>query len=148
MENQIIKISPEGLEVATTYLQTLNLDMTANTLGIPIETINEYISKREVRAYIDNVFMTTGYNNKFKLAQMMDDLIDQKLAELDEAEIGSSKDIAELLIQKHRMIMDEIKAQIELEKLKTNNSTQHNTQINNYGDNYAKLMSKLVKGDT
>ena len=147
--NNIIPISPEALEVANTYLRTTSVRETALTLKIPDETVSNFLRRREVKTYIDTVFMDLGYRNKFKLAATLDQIIEQKLEELDEAEMGSNKDIADLLALAHKMRIEELKAQTELVKAEQSQvKNQTNVQINEtpFGSgNYGELMKKLLK---
>jgi hypothetical protein len=70
------------------------------------------------------------------------------MEELEEAEIGSSKDILDILTMAHKMRMEELKAIIEYEKLgqKTEIKNQTNVQINEgMGEgNYGRLMKQLL----
>ena len=96
--------------------------------------------------------MDSGYRNRFKLAETLDKLIDQKLEEAEETEMYSNKDLADLLQLAHKMRMDEIKAQTELEKANTSSvKTQNNVMINSevpFGQgNYGALMDKLLKSE-
>lgn len=145
-----IKISPEALEIANTYLNTQNIQETAATMGIPVDIVSETLDKREVRAYIDNIFLDVGFNNRFKVRQVMDAIISKKLEELDDADVGSSKDIADLLALSHKMSMDVLDRQIQLEKIRTSNGpkNQTNVQINEIGvpegSKYGALLQKLL----
>jgi hypothetical protein len=81
----------------------------------------------------------------------MDEMIKSKLDEAQETGMYSNKDLADLLQQAHKMRMDEIKAQADLEKInQTNIKSQTNVQINEgipFGQgNYGKLMEKLLNG--
>ena len=72
------------------------------------------------------------------------------MEEAEESEIYSNKDLADLLQLAHKMRMDEIKAQAELEKAKASTiKTQNNIQVNAevpFGQgNYGELMKKLLK---
>jgi hypothetical protein len=71
------------------------------------------------------------------------------MEEAEESEIYTSKDLADLLQMAHKMRMDEIKAQAELEKAQaTSIKQQTNIQVNDgsFGSgNYGKLMEKLLK---
>ena len=118
-------------------------------LGVDENTVQEYLGKREVKQYIDQVYLDTGYRNRFKLANTLDDLIDKKLEESEESQIYTNKDLADLIQMAHKMRMDEIKAMAELEKAKASNiKNQTNVQINSelpFGQgNYGKLMEKLL----
>ena len=151
MKNEIsTRISPEGLEVANAYLELGNIQSVCARLKLDEGECSEILAKREVKGYIDQVYLDTGYRNRFKLATALDDLIDRKMEEAEESEIYSNKDLADLLQMAHKMRMDEIKAQAELEKAKAQNvKNQTNVQINGevpFGQgNYGELMKKLLK---
>ena len=96
------------------------------------------------------MYLATGYRNRFKLANALDDIIERKLEEAEESQIYTNKDLADLLQMAHKMRMDEIKAMAELEKAKSSSiKNQTNVQINSempFGQgNYGKLMEKLLK---
>lgn len=145
---QAIAISPEALEIANGYLEHQNITAVADHLGIDPSLVSETLERREVRAYIDNVFLDVGFNNRFRMRQLMDVLIQKKLEELDEAEVGSSKDIADLLAMSHKMTMDILDRQIQLEKVRSGGpKVQTNVQINDLGSDgtkYGSLISKLL----
>lgn len=146
----IVEISPEYLSVAETYLKCQDIEKTALALGIPKERAAQIISKREVKQYIDTVYMDYGYRNRFKLGAALDKIIDKKMEELDEAEIGSSKDILDILTLAHKFRMEEmaaatklIEAQNKQQAIKNQTNIQINEQLpqGNYGDLIAKLLS-------
>jgi predicted HTH domain antitoxin len=146
---EVLDISPEALEVANCYLQTQDLNETSEVLSIPREIISQILAKREVKAYIDHVFFNLGFNNRFKMRAAMDAVLQKKFQEMEEAETGSSKDIAELLALSHKMSMEEMGRQIELEKLRqTNIKSQVNVQINDGGSKYETLIQRLISGNT
>lgn len=145
----VIEISPENLEVANCYLQNQDIRAVASDLDISPSSVTEILGRREVRAYIDSVFMDVGYNNRFKLRSALDAVIMKKFQDMEEAGTGSSKDIADLLALSHKMSMEHFDREIELEKLRqkreTNIRSQVNVQINdNAGSNYGALLSKLL----
>jgi len=105
------RISPEGIEIANTYLEVGDVNAVSSGLGIPKDQVVEYLNKREVKKYIDSVYLDAGYRNKFKLASVLDTLIDKKIQEVEETEMYTNKDLADLLQMAHKMRMDEIKAQ-------------------------------------
>lgn len=146
---EALTLSPECLEVANVYLQTNSVSATAEQLDVSTETVLSLLDQPETKRYIDQVFLDLGFNNRFKMRRAMDALISKKFEELDEAGVGSNKDIAELLALSHKMTMEELSRQIELEKLKTKNTSiksQVNVQINEGGSNYGNLLNKLIKG--
>lgn len=145
-----VAISPEALEVANCYLSCQDLCETADKLGISTDIVSAYLSKREVKAYIDNVFLDYGFNNRFKIRNIMDAVINKKLEEMQENEMGSSKDITEILALSHKMTLDILNAQIKLEEAKSKNTikNQTNIQVNDTsGSNYQALLDKLVNGN-
>jgi len=144
------KMSPEGLEIANAYLELGNIQSVCIRLKVDENTVQDFLGKREIKQYIDQVYLDTGYRNRFKLASTLDDIIERKLDEAEESQIYTNKDIADLLGMAHKMRMDEIKAMAELEKAKASNiKNQTNVQINSelpFGQgNYGKLMEKLLK---
>jgi hypothetical protein len=144
---EVLNISPEALEVANLYLQTQNLEEVANTLDMPKEIITQILARKEVKAYIDNVFFDLGFNNRFKMRSAMDAIIKKKFQDLEESETGSTLDIAELLALSHKMTMNELTKLIEYEKLQQSGvRSQVNVQINDGGSKYDNLIEKLISG--
>ena len=153
MGKEVTTISPEGLEVANAYLQFGNIRAVCEMLAVPENQVVELLNKREVKKYIDTVYLDMGYRNKNNIATVLDEMIQSKLEEAKETGVYSSKDLADLLQMAHKMRMDEIKAQAELLKAETTNiRNQTNVQINDaalpFGQGYyGKLMEKLVNGN-
>ena len=149
MAKEVTTISPEGLEIANSYLQFGNIRAVSDHLRIPEDKIATLLNKREVKKYIDTVFLDQGYRNKNTIGTLLDEMIASKLEDAQESGIYSNKDLADLLQMAHKMRMDEIKAQADLEKAQASNiRTQNNVQINSevpFGQgNYGKLMEKLL----
>ena len=145
--SELIKISPEGLEVANLYLASGSLQEAANSLNISVQKASELLDKAEVKRYIDSVYMDQGYRNRFKLAALMDKLIDSKVEEAEESEMYTTKDLADLIALQHKMKMEEIKA--EQAGLKHQTNIQVNQQENIFGGgNYGDLMKKLLQEES
>ena len=148
---ETIQIAPEALEVANCYLQLQDAKRVADELDLAPDLVAEILRRREVKSYIDHVFMDTGFNNKFEMRAAMDALIKQKFQELHEAGTGSTKDISELLALSHKMSMDLLDREIQLEKLRSTSAPQNqvNVQINEGldGSKYSSLISKLISGN-
>ena len=144
------KMSPEGLEIANAYLEKGSIPAVCTKLGVSENEVSEILNKREIKQYIDTVFLDTGYRNRFKISETLDMLIEKKLEEADETEIYTNKDMADLLQMAHKMRIDELKAQTDLEKAKSQTvKTQVNIQDNSgtpFGQgNYGQLIKKLMK---
>lgn len=143
-----LAISPEALEVANCYLQCQNSKEVAAELGITPALTSEILNRREVKAYINQVFFDLGFNNRFKMRRAMDAILAKKFSEMEEADVGSTKDIADLMALSHKMTMEQMDREIQLEKLKTDSGvkSQVNVQINENGDGskYGALIARLM----
>lgn len=147
---QEVTIDPEGLEVAQCYLTNPNHLKVAEILELEPQEVLTVLRRPEVKRYIDQVYQETGFNNRHTLRRAMDKILELKFQELDDAGVGSSKDVAELLMMSHKMRMEELDREIALEKargIKAPNS-QVNVQINDLApaSNYGSLLEKLMKG--
>jgi hypothetical protein len=150
MSNEVsTRISPEGIEIANSYLEAGDVDSVSRQLAIPKDEVVDYLNKREVKKYIDSVYLDAGYRNKFKLASVLDAMIEKKLEEAEESDMYTSKDLADLVLMAHKMRMDEVKAQTEMEKVSSSSiKTQNNVLIQGEGafgqGNYGALIEKLI----
>lgn len=147
---EVLTISPENLEVANCYLQTQSIQRTAEMLNLEVSEVANSLQVPLVRKYIDNVFLDLGFNNRFKMRSAMDALIQQKFQELEEAQIGSSKDITELLALSHKMSMEHMDREIKLLEAQAKHQirNQTNVQINDSGgSNYQQLLQKILQGN-
>ena len=142
-------LAPEDSEIANTYLETMDLQETATRLGIPIHRVSEYISKPVVAKYINEVFMNTGYRNRFKLGALLDKIIEKKLEEMEESMLGSNKDILDIIEVIAKMRKDERDHERKLEEIRSGTGKrQTNIQINNTPPNpYGDFTSKLLDLD-
>lgn len=136
------KINPEVLEFVQTYLSCLNIDEAAQAMSIPREDAVAYLNQKEVKRFMDTVFMEQGYLNRFKLAGLLETVIESKLEEAEETGVYTGKDLIDILTLMHKISMDHSKIQ----NAKPDNQT--NVQVNSYGDNnLGSLIDKIVKGE-
>lgn len=150
---EAILISPEALEVANCYLQCQDIRAVSDEMNLPVSEVKNILDRREVKAYVDNVFLDVGFNNRFKMRAAMDAVIKKKFQDMEEAGVGSNKDISELLALSHKMAMEYMGKQIELEKLRlgveqNQVKNQTNIQINENGlggTKYGELITKLLE---
>lgn len=149
MSNEVIRVSPEGLKVAEAYISNgHDLTKTAEALGMDKADVQVLLNKRETKNYIDQLFMESGFRNRARMADLMDEIISAKLEELADTGMGSSKDILEILLASHKMQMDQMAMQIKLIEAENKLGApgiQINQQINNHGSNYNSLLEKLLK---
>ena len=143
------RMSPEMVEVTTSYLQTADIQETALALGIEKERVSYYLNKPEAKRFVDTIFLEQGYLNRHKIQGVLDEIIEMKLEEMRDSEIGSNKDIIDILAFAHKIGEDTRKGMRESDKFSSPNSkvgSQTNIQLNvgEYGDNYTNLMQKLI----
>ena len=142
-----LKISPEGLELANTYLTAGSIQEAAKSLHISVQKASELLGKAEVKRYIDAVYLDQGYRNRFKMGNLLDEIINSKLEEARESEMYSSKDLLDILALQHKMKIEELKLQQADVKQQTN-ILVNNTENNVFGaGNYGKLMETLLGGN-
>ena len=152
------KMSPEGLRIAETYITNGgDIEKTSTELGLPRADLQVELEKREIKEYVDRIYHESGFRNRFKISAVMDAIIAKKLEEMDETDMGSTKDIAELLKQQHDMKMKELefeakvrKELIELERkreeiqIKNQTNNQYNISVDE--NSYDRLINRLGEG--
>lgn len=139
------RIQPEELEVAETYIATgFRISDTAEVLGFEKDMVSDILNRRPVKQYINQALAEVGYNNHFKITKLLENVIDKKMEELEEAEIGSNKDIADLI--KLAIEWTKVREALIKEEQKISVGKQTNVQVNSYdGNNYSALLQKLVE---
>lgn len=138
-----LTISPEGLELANAYLECGSIQDAAARLGISNEKASALLDKSEVKRYIDNIYMDSGYRNRFKLGALLDVIIESKLEEARDSEHYSSKDLVDILALVHKIRIEE--AKIEQTNIKNQTNIQINDASSPFGSgNYGALMKKLL----
>ena len=151
---EVLNISPENLEIANCFLQLQDSKKVADALDIPVDLVTRVLARSEIKAYTNQVFFELGFNNRFQMRELMDTLIKKKLQDMAESDTGSNKDILDIIAQSHKMTLELMDREIQLEKLRqdknSNVKTQTNIQINDGigdGTKYGALISKLISGD-
>lgn len=135
----IVKINPENLEVANAYLSTGSAITAASQLGVTPDTVYAVLEKSEVKDYISSVYLDQGYRNRFRLAELLDEVIESKLQEARDSDMYSSKDLVDIIALAHKISTDHSKTSVP--------TKQTNVQLNSFGEgNYGKLMEKLLNG--
>lgn len=134
------KLNPESLAFTDVYLSTLDLDMTCQTLGISSEMGQGFLRKPEVKRFIDGVYMETGYYNKLKIQDVLNNIVSEKLEEALDTGISTKYDLLDVL----KMIQSIKESDHKMERDIPNRVT--NVQNNNhYGSNLGNLLDKISK---
>ena len=151
---EVLQISPENLEIANCFLELQDSQRVADMLDIPVDMVARVLGRSEIKAYVNQVFFEVGFNNRFRVRDLMDTLIKKKLKDMQESETGSNKDILDIIALSHKMSMEMMDKEIQLEKLRQGNTasgikSQVNVQINDGlgdGTKYGALINKLLTG--
>jgi len=140
------RMNPEMMEVVNSYLVTTDATITSQSLGIPREKVMYYLNKPEAKRFVDTVYLEQGYLNRHRLQDILGEVMELKLEEMRESEMGTKKDILDIIALAHKIRADEAKiAGISNEGNTPRNQT--NVQINNaseFGENYNQLLEKLI----
>ena len=149
---ETLQISPENLEIANCFLELQDSARVADVLDVPVDLVTRILARSEIKAYVNQVFFEVGFNNRFRVRDLMDTLIKKKLQDMQESETGSNKDILDIIALSHKMSMEMMDKEIALEKLRQGNpgiKSQVNVQINDGlgdGTKYGALINKLLTG--
>lgn len=132
-------LTPETLDIVQLYVKHgFDMQKTADASGLPLKEVSDMIAHPQAKAYINEVFLDTGYRNRARLGSLLDRMIESKIEEAEESEEWTSADLLELLKFSHKMKMDEAKLE------------SPNTQVNiasfGEGSNYAGLVQRLISG--
>lgn len=147
-------MSPEGMDVIEAYLQCgSDVPSAARSLGMSEIAFRDIMNRNEVKNYLNDIFMESGFRNRDRLFGVLDEVIKRKLEELEETGMGSDQDIMDILWKAHKMKMEEMKMMVELEKAKAavrapaNQTNIQNNIIAGAGDqNYMDLITSLATG--
>jgi hypothetical protein len=143
-KQEMVAINPEGLEIANSYLQLGSIEGVCKTLEVSRDVVTAWLNKREVRKYIDTVYLDSGYRNRNKLGDLLDEIIESKLQEAREDDYYSKKDLADLITLAMKLRESAVKEARDNETTSIKNQT--NVQINEGGivqGRYGELMDKL-----
>lgn len=147
-------MSPEGMDVIEAYIHNgSNVPAAARSLGMSEIAFRDIMNRGEVKNYLNDIFMESGFRNRDRLFGVLDEVIKRKLEELEETGMGSDQDIMDILWKAHKMKMEEMKMMVELEKVKAaartpaNQTNIQNNIIAGSGDqNYMDLITSLATG--
>jgi hypothetical protein len=143
------EITPEGAEIANTYLELgCDIQKASEVLDIPAHRINTILSDKFVKGYITQVMTDAGLRKMTSITERMEDLIDKKMEEMENLDMVSSKDVADLLNMVHKMHTEQAKIVVASTPKEGSNKIPTNQQINVFAadDNsqYGKLMKAII----
>tara|TARA_Y100000034_G_scaffold136270_1_gene211913 strand:- start:473 stop:928 length:456 start_codon:yes stop_codon:yes gene_type:complete len=129
-------LDPVLLSVANEYLKGTSIPAIANLYDVTPDIVSQIIDQKEVKSYIDNIFLNQGFMNRFKRLEIINEVITKKLQDsMESGEEYSKKDLLEWIKEVNKMEND-IKP-----KEKTPTVA---VQVNN---NYDNLIERLLSED-
>lgn len=125
-------LDPVVLAIANDFLSGKSIEEMSDEYGVSQDRITSVVEKKEVKIYIDSVFATQGYLNRVKRINLINQVIDQKIADAVETGVYSKKDLLDWM--RH---LQEIETGLKPKQ----SGPQVAVQINNYD----KLMKDLME---
>ena len=113
------------------HIEGKSLSAIADSFSISEDRVAQVLDRREVKQYVDQVYLSQGFLNRFKRIQLINQVIEQKIQEVALGESYSKKDLLEWL----RLLQDMDKAARPQQKGPT-----VAVQVNNYDSLMRDLM--------
>ena len=126
-------LDPILLSIANDYLAGKSISEISDSYAMPSDRITAILDKREVRSYVDRVYLTQGFLNRVKRLDLINRIIDQKVSDALETGQWSKRDLLDWL----KLVND-----MESATIPKQNGPAVAVQINNYD----KLMKDLING--
>jgi len=102
--NSIVNVNPTlNLDISLIplvhdYLNGASLDQCAVKFNMPAIQVSEFLDRKEVKRYISNQLVNSGYTAKKRRLDLLTRIVDQKIELAEDAEIPlSNKDLLEVL---------------------------------------------------
>jgi len=86
-------LDPAMLTVANDYLAGQSIDEIAKNHLLTMDQVTSIIENKDVKSYIDNVYLSQGYLNRAKRLAVINKVIDEKLQEAFESGVYTKKDL-------------------------------------------------------
>ncbi len=96
-------LDPILLSVANEFLGGTGVTEIAEKFDISTDRVTQIVEKKEVKSYIDNVYLTQGYLNRIKRINIINSVIEQKLTEAVETGQYSKKDLLDWMKHLHEV---------------------------------------------
>ena len=96
-------LDPVLLSVANEFLGGNDISDIAQKFDISPDRVTQIGEKKEVKSYIDNVYLTQGYLNRIKRINIINNVIEQKLTEAMETGQYSKKDLLDWVKHLHEV---------------------------------------------
>jgi hypothetical protein len=126
-------LDPILLSVANDYLAGKSISTIADSYSISQDRVTAILEKRDVKSYVDRVYASQGFLNRVKRMDLINRVIEQKMADAMETGQWSKRDLLDWL---------KLLNEMEATTLPKQNGPAVAVQINNYD----RLMKDLIDG--
>lgn len=126
-------LDPILLSVANDYLAGQSISAIADSYSISQDRVTAILEKRDVKSYVDRVYASQGFLNRVKRMDLINRVIEQKMADAMETGQWSKRDLLDWL---------KLLNEMEATTLPKQNGPAVAVQINNYD----RLMKDLIDG--
>jgi hypothetical protein len=132
------ELDPKFLVIANELLSGKSIPQIAEEYSLTNDQVTSVVERSEVKRYIDSVYMSQGYLHRSRRLKIINEVIDEKLAEARETGVFSKRDLLEWL----KLLND-------MERDSRPKQPTTAVQVNNQTNNYSTLMQDLFdKGDS
>jgi len=127
------EIDPVLLGIANRHIEGTSISDIADQFSISEDRVAQVLERREVKQYVDQVYLSQGYLNRFKRIQLINQVIEKKIQDVALGEEYTKKDLLEWL----RLLQDMDKSARPQQKGPT-----VAVQVNNYDSLMQDLLDK------
>jgi len=130
------ELDPQHLLVANELLCGKSIPSIAESTGLSTDQVTAIVERSEIRRYVDAVYMSQGYLNRVRRMQIINRVVDEKLAEAAETGVWSKRDL-----------LDWMKLLNDMDKDSRPKAPTTAVQVNHQTNNYTTLMQDLFQKD-
>lgn len=130
------ELDPQHLLVANELLCGKSITTIAESTGLSTDQVTAIAERSEIKRYVDTVYMSQGYLNRVRRMQVINRVVDEKLAEAAETGVWSKRDL-----------LDWMKLLNDMDKEARPRVPTTAVQVNNNTNNYTTLMNDLFNQD-
>ena len=127
------EIDPQHMVIANEMLCGKSIPQISELTGLSNDQVTAIAERSEVRRYVDGVYMSQGYLNRVRRMQVINKVIDEKLAEAADTGVYSKRDLLEWL----KLLND-------MDRDSRPKAPTTAVQVNNHTNNYTNLMQDLL----
>lgn len=126
------EVDPKHLILANELLSGKSIPQISEEYGLTSDQVTAVVERGEVKRYIDSVYMSQGYLHRSRRMRIINEVIDEKLAEARETGVFSKRDL-----------LDWLKLLNDMEKDSRPKQPTTAVQVNNQTNNYSTLLNDL-----